>query len=122
MSFINRMSAAERTKLADQISAANAHLTIDERRDLVDALTVALGTDLKAKAATDKKHDMLARIYACEQDVVHGGKAELVNANNTLRNAGIGETCQELAFMSVPEVDRIFASARKFELHITVGS
>jgi hypothetical protein len=33
MSFINRMSAAERTKLADQISSANEHLTIDERRD-----------------------------------------------------------------------------------------
>jgi hypothetical protein len=49
MSFLNRMSAAERTKLADSISSANEHLTIDERRDLVDALTVALGTDLNGE-------------------------------------------------------------------------
>ena len=96
MSFINRMSAAERTKLADTISAANEHMTVDERRDLVDKLTVALAGDLKAKSAADKKHDMLSRIHACEQDVTHGGKAELVNANNMLRNAGIDETCQEL--------------------------
>ena len=66
MSFLNRMSAAERTKLADQISSANEHLTIDERRDLVDALTVALAGDLKAKGAADRKHEMLSRIYACE--------------------------------------------------------
>ena len=116
MSFINRMSAAERTKLADTISAANEHMTVDERRDLVDKLTVALAGDLKAKSAADKKHDVLSRIHACEQDVTHGGKAELVNANNMLRNAGIDETCQSLAFKSVVEVDRIFAAAtRKFE-------
>jgi hypothetical protein len=42
MSFINRMSASERTKLADTIAAANEHMTVDERRDLVDKLTVAL--------------------------------------------------------------------------------
>ena len=115
MSFINRLSAAERTALADQISAANERLTIDERRDLVDALTVALGTDLKAKAAADKQHEILSRIHACELDVTNGGRAELANANNVLRNVGIAETCQELAFKSVPEVDRIFASARKFD-------
>src|ERR1700733_14437959 len=116
MSFINRMSAAERTKLADTISAANEHMTVDERRDLVDKLTVALADDLKAKAAADKQHDMLARIYAAENDVRNGGKAELDYANNTLRNHGIAETCQELAFKNVVEVDRIFAAAtRKFE-------
>ena len=115
MSFLNRMSADDRTKLADQISSANEHLTIDERRDLVDALTVALGTDLKAKAQADKKHEILSCIHACEMDVTNGGRAELAHANNVLRNAGVAETCQELAFKSVVEVDRIFASARKFD-------
>ena len=77
---------------------------------------MALAGDLKAKAAADKKHDMLARIYAAENDVRNGGKAELDYANNTLRNHGVAETCQELAFKSVVEVDRIFAAAtRKFE-------
>jgi hypothetical protein len=115
MSFINRMSAAERTKLADTITAANEHMTLDERRDLVDALTVALSGDMKAKGAADKRHDILSRIHACEMDVTNGGRAELANANNVLRNAGVAETCQELAFKSVPEVDRIFAAARKFD-------
>jgi hypothetical protein len=116
MSFFNRMSAAERTKLADTINAANEHMTVDERRDLVDKLTVALAGDLKAKNAADKKHGMLSRIYACENDVRNGGKAELENANNALRNAGVGATVQELAFKSVFEVDAIFAAAtRKFE-------
>jgi hypothetical protein len=110
-SFINRMSAAERTKLADTITAANEHMSIDERRDLVDALTVALGTDLKAKAAADKQHDILSRVHACELDVTNGGRAELVNANNVLRLAGVGATVQELAFKSVFEVDAIFAAA-----------
>ena len=40
-SFLDRMSASDRTKLADTISAANEHMTIDERRDLVDKLTIA---------------------------------------------------------------------------------
>ena len=112
-SFINRLSAAERTKLADTISAANEHLTLDERRDLVDALTVALAGDLKAKSAADKKHEILSRIYAAENDVRNGGKAEIDRANNTMKYAGVAETVQELAFKSVPEVDAIFAAARK---------
>ena len=112
-SFINRLSAAERTKLADTISAANEHLTLDERRDLVDALTVALAGDLKAKSAADKKHEILSRIYAAENDVRNGGKAEIDRANNTLKYAGVAETVQELAFKSVPEVDAIFVAARK---------
>jgi hypothetical protein len=116
MSFINRMSAAERTKLADTITAANEHMTIDERRDLVDTLTIALSGDLKAKAVADKKHHILSRIYAAENDVRNGGKAELDYANNTLRNHGIAETCQELVFKNAVEVDRIFAAAtRKFD-------
>ena len=115
MSFINRLSAAERTKLADTITAANEHMTVDERRDLVDELTIALAGDLRAKAAADKQHDILSRIHACELDVTNGGRAELASANNMLRNAGSAETCQELAFKSVPEVDRIFAAARKFD-------
>lgn len=116
MSFINRMSAAERTKLADTISSANQHMTIDERRDLVDALTVALAGDMKAKSAADAKHEILSRIHACEMDVTNGGRAELANANNVLRNAGVGATVQELAFKSVHEVDAIFAAAtRKFD-------
>ena len=54
MTFLNRMSAAERTKLADTISAANEHMTVDERRDLVDKLTVALAGDLKARLPLTK--------------------------------------------------------------------
>jgi hypothetical protein len=111
MSFINRMSAAERAKLADTISAANEHLSIDERRDLVDALTVALAEDLKAKSATDKKHAILSRIHAAEMDVTHGGRAELQSMNNELRHAGISESIQDLVFKNVAEVDKIFASA-----------
>ena len=110
-SFINRLSAAERTKLADTISAANEHLTLDERRDLVDALTVALSGDLKAKAAADKKHEILSRIHAAENDVTHGGKAELQTMNNELRRAGLSETLQDLVFMDIAKVDAIFASA-----------
>jgi hypothetical protein len=91
-------------------------MTIDERRDLVNKLTVALGTDLKAKDAADKKHEILSRIHACEMDVTNGGRAELVNANNMLRLAGVGATVQELAFKTVFEVDQIFAAAqRKFD-------
>ena len=90
-------------------------MTIDERRDLVDALTVALDGDLKAKAAADKKHEILSRIHAAENDVTNGGKAAIEAANNTLRNAGLGETVQELAFERVSEIDAVFASARKFD-------
>ena len=100
--------------MADTISAANEHLTLDERRDLVDALTIALAGDLKAKSAADKKHEILSRIYAAENDVRNGGKVEIDRANNTLKYAGVAETVQELAFKSVPEVDAIFAAARKF--------
>jgi hypothetical protein len=48
-----------------------------------------------------------------ENDVRNGGKAEIDRANNTLKYAGVAETVQELAFKSVPEVDAIFAAARK---------
>jgi hypothetical protein len=110
-SFLNRLSASERSKIADQINAANEHMTIDERQNLVDALTVALAEDLKAKGANDKKHETLLRIHAAENDVTHGGKAELQRVNNDLRNSGVAETVQDLAFMNVAKVDAIMASA-----------
>jgi hypothetical protein len=115
-SFLNRLSASERSKLADQINAANEHMAIDERTALVDALSVALAEDLKAKAATDKKHAILARIHAAENDVANGGAAKLKTINNVLRNAGVVETLQDLAFKNVQEIDIILASAaRKLE-------
>ena len=68
--IIERMTAAQRQDLAAKIEAANEHLTHDERRDLIDTLSVGLGVDLKAKAAADKKHNILVRIHAAENDNV----------------------------------------------------
>jgi hypothetical protein len=94
------------------------HLTIDERRDLVDKLTVALAGDLKAKSAADKKHEILSRVYAAENDVTHGGKAAIQSINNLLRRAGVVESVQELAFKKESEVDAIMAAVKN-KLSIT---
>jgi hypothetical protein len=110
--IIERMTAAQRQDLAAKIEAANDHLTHDERRDLIDTLSVGLGVDLKAKAAADKKHNILVRIHAAENDVVHGGKVEIERMNQILRAKGVSETVQELAFKSVKEIDAIFAAAK----------
>ena len=110
--IIERMTAAERKDLAAKIESANEHLTADERRDLIDSLSVALGVDLKAKRAADKRHNILIRIHAAENDVVQGGKLEIERMNQTLRAKGVSETVQELALKSLKEVDAIFAAAK----------
>ena len=118
--IIERMTAAQRQDLAAKIEAANEHLTADERRNLINSLSIALGVDMKAKAAADKKHNILVRIQAAENDVIHGGKLEIQRMNQTLSAKGVSETVQELAFKSVKEIDAIFAAAKP-QLNSTVS-
>ena len=106
---IARMNAAERAELAKKIEAANEHMSHDERRNLIDTLTVALASDSRNKSDADKRHDKLVRIHAAENGE---GKLELRRLNYTLRAKGVDATLQDLAFKSVKEIDTIFASSR----------
>jgi hypothetical protein len=53
-SIFDTMSASERSKIADQITAAAESMSADERRELISTLSAALEKDVKAKAETDK--------------------------------------------------------------------
>jgi len=114
--FLEKMSSAERAKLADSLMSSAADLPAEERHQLISKLSEALAGELKAAAATDKTKAVLAKIEACHADIDNGGKNQLQLANGTLSRAGI-EPIEKLAFKAPREINSILASASKLSLN-----
>ena len=63
--IIDKMSAVERAKLADTISAAAPHMNEKEIKDLLVTLTAALGNDtIKASKADDRRKTIINNVMA----------------------------------------------------------
>jgi hypothetical protein len=108
---IEKMTAAQRAELAAKIEASAEHMTDAERRDLIATLSAALSDDVKAKAAADRKAQVLANIQATATDVVGTGKREFNYMETRLRNKGVRVPLAELVWKTEQEIDAIFAAS-----------
>ena len=111
MSILDKMSATERKDLAAKIESAAAVLGDAERRELIQTLSAALGDDIKAKEAAERKTQILANIQATATDTVGSGKKEFDYLQNHLRSKGVREPLHELVWKTEREIDQIFAAA-----------
>ena len=66
---------------------------------------------LKAKAAADRKAQVLANIQATATDVVGTGKREFNYMETRLRNKGVRVPLAELVWKTEQEIDAIFAAS-----------
>jgi hypothetical protein len=109
--ILDKMSATERKELAAKIESAAAVLGDAERRDLIATLSAALGDDLKAKQAAERKAKVLANIQATRTDTTGTGKKEFDYLQTHLRAKGITEPLEALVWKTEKEIDAIFAKA-----------
>ena len=108
---IANMSAAERKELATKIEAASEHMTPAERRELIATLSAALGNDLEAKQAAERKAKVLENIQATRTDTIGTGKREYDYCQTNLRNKGVSVPIDELVWKTEQEIDRILAAS-----------
>ncbi len=109
--ILDKMSATERKELAAKIEFAAAVLGDAERHDLIATLSAALGDDLKAKQAAERKAKVMANIHATRTDTTGTGKKEFDYLQTHLRAKGITEPLEALVWKTEKEIDAIFAKA-----------
>lgn len=111
MTILDKMSAADRKELASKIEAAAEQMTPAERRDLIETLSAALGSDLEAKQAAERKTKVLENIQATRTDTIGTGKREYDYMQTHLRAKGVTEPLSELVWKTEQEIDAIFAAS-----------
>jgi hypothetical protein len=109
MSTIQKMSAAERVKLADSIEAAAPHMTEAEIKSLLRTLTAALGNDtIQASKADERRTSVLNNIMTARRDA----QKTMTHIDGALRRAAMPRF-EEIALKPVHEIQAVLASAKK---------
>jgi hypothetical protein len=109
---IEKMTQAERNKLADGLSAAAESMNVEEKRLLIEALSSALDKNVAAQTETNRKKTVIAKLSAARSDPHLGGRNALGMIDGSLHRAGI-EPLETLAVKTPTEIHKILASATK---------
>ena len=114
MSIIDKMSAVERAKLADTISAAAPHMNEKEIKDLLVTLTAALGNDtIKASKADDRRKTIINNVMAARVNA----KGTMTHIDGALRRAAM-PTFDEIALKPVHEIQSPYGICQKEDVEL----
>jgi len=110
MSILDKMSASERTKLADSLVAAAPHMNEGELKDTIAALTSALHTSdtIKAARAKDHKTSIMLKVSAAREQA----PASMTQIDGALKRASL-PSFEEISLKPKHEITEMLASERK---------
>jgi hypothetical protein len=85
--YLDKLSSAERHKLADGLAAAAETMDVEQKRILIEALSSALDKNVKAQATTDRRKAFIAKLSAMRADQHVGAGNALKLIEGTLARA-----------------------------------
>jgi len=109
--YLDKLSAAERSKLADGLAAAAETMNPEEKRLLIEALSTALDKDVREHATTGRKKAFIAKLSAMRADQHVGARNAINLIEGTLRRANL-PPLEDLGTKKLHEINDLMAAAK----------